>query len=113
MARLRPHVTVVGLGPAGTDLLGDAAAALLAGARARLPADGAPPGGGRVDGARSFDDLYESAATFDEVYAAIVEELVAAASDAAPGAGRLRGAGVTAGGRAQRGAAAGRRPGRR
>ena len=83
MARLRPHVTVVGLGPAGTDLLGDASAALLAAPgtvflrTARHPA--AP-----VDGARSFDDLYESAATFDGVYAAIVEELVAAASDAAP-----------------------------
>ena len=37
-----------------------------------------------VDGARSFDDLYESAATFDEVYAAIVEELVVAASVRAP-----------------------------
>jgi tetrapyrrole methylase family protein/MazG family protein len=83
VARLRPHVTVVGLGPAGTDLLGDATAALLAAPgtvflrTARHPA---APG----DGTRSFDDLYESAATFDEVYAAIVEELVAAASDAAP-----------------------------
>ena len=83
MARLRPHVTVVGLGPAGSDLLGDATAALLAAPgtvflrTARHPA---APG----DGTRSFDDLYESAATFDEVYAAIVEELVAAASDAAP-----------------------------
>ena len=32
----------------------------------------------------SFDHLYEAAATFDEVYAGIVEALVAAAADAAP-----------------------------
>ena len=85
VARRRPHITVVGLGPAGADLLGDGAAD-AAGRRGRaLPADGAPPGGGRPsDGARAFDDLYESAATFDEVYAAIVEELVAAAAAAAP-----------------------------
>jgi tetrapyrrole methylase family protein/MazG family protein len=34
--------------------------------------------------ARSFDRLYETAETFEEVYAAIVEELVAAATDTAP-----------------------------
>ena len=83
----RPHVTVVGLGPAGTDLVGNAAAALLAEADpwTGLPAHGAPPGGRRRStGLPAFDDLYEAAATFDEVYDGIVEALVAAASAAAP-----------------------------
>ena len=57
---------------------------LLAAARDRLPAHGAPPGGGPSTGHVASTTCYESAATFDEVYAAIVEELVAAASDAAP-----------------------------
>lgn len=42
------------------------------------------PAAARIEGARSFDDLYESAATFEEVYAGIVEALVSAARDAAP-----------------------------
>ena len=84
MARLRPHITVVGLGPAGTDLLGDAAAALLAAPGRAFLRTARHPAATRVEGARCFDDLYESSATFDEVYAAIVEVLVAAASAVAP-----------------------------
>lgn len=84
MARLRPHVTVVGLGPAGTDLLGGAGAALLAAPGRAYLRTARHPAAARIEGARSFDDLYESSATFDEVYGAIVEELVAAASDATP-----------------------------
>jgi tetrapyrrole methylase family protein/MazG family protein len=84
MARLRPHVTVVGLGPAGTDLIGNAVAALVGTPGRAFLRTARHPAAALAEGARSFDDLYESAATFDEVYAAIVEELVAAASDAAP-----------------------------
>ncbi|MGA2474189.1 MAG: MazG family protein [Acidimicrobiales bacterium] len=84
MARLRPHITVVGLGPAGADLFGDAAAALLVVPGRAFLRTARHPAAARVEGARSFDDLYESSATFDEVYAAIVEELVAAASEVAP-----------------------------
>ena len=81
----RPHITVVGLGPAGTDLLGDRAARLLAvPGRAYLRTARHPAAARRSKELRSFDDLYESAATFDEVYAGIVEALVAAALDAAP-----------------------------
>ena len=54
------------------------------GAGAGLPAHGAPPGGGGVRGRPAFDHLYEAAATFEEVYAGIVEALVAAALEAAP-----------------------------
>ena len=42
------------------------------------------PAAAGVEDARSFDGLYESAATFDEVYTAIVDALVAAAEAAAP-----------------------------
>ena len=85
VARRRPHVTVVGLGPAGTDLVGNDAAARLEAARTRpscaRPATRRPP---RFEDVPSFDHLYEAAATFDEVYAGIVEALVAAALEAAP-----------------------------
>jgi tetrapyrrole methylase family protein/MazG family protein len=75
---------VVGLGPAGTDLLGDGAAALLAAAGRAYLRTARHPAAEHVEDARAFDDLYEAAATFDEVYAAVVEELVAAAVGAAP-----------------------------
>jgi tetrapyrrole methylase family protein / MazG family protein len=85
-----PKVVVVGLGPAGAGLVPDVAYRALATARrafvrtSRHPAAEAAaeatPGG-----LESFDQLYEGAGTIDEVYAAIVEELVSAAS--AVGAG--------------------------
>jgi tetrapyrrole methylase family protein / MazG family protein len=78
--RPRPHITVVGLGPAGTDLLGSRAAALLAGAPQPFLRTARHPAAARWPGATTFDEVYESGATFDEVYAAIVDELVAAAS---------------------------------
>jgi tetrapyrrole methylase family protein/MazG family protein len=83
VARLRPRVTVVGLGPAGTDHLDGAAAALAQGDRVYLRTARHPAAGALV-GAHAFDDLYEAAATFDEVYAGIAEALVAAAVAAAP-----------------------------
>jgi tetrapyrrole methylase family protein/MazG family protein len=83
--RHRPHVTVVGLGPAGTDLLGPGVADLLAAAPGRAYLRTARhPAAAPFEGVPAFDHLYEDAATFDEVYAGIVEALVAAAVDAAP-----------------------------
>jgi tetrapyrrole methylase family protein/MazG family protein len=81
----RPHITVVGLGPAGPDLVGDNVARLLRGApgRAFLRTARHPAAAG-FGALRSFDDLYEQAATFDEVYGAIVEVLVAKALEVAP-----------------------------
>ena len=87
MPRRRPHVTVVGLGPAGTDLVGNDAtdqltrAATLGRAYLRTARH---PAASRFEGVPAFDNLYEAAATFDEVYAGIVEALVAAALEAAP-----------------------------
>jgi tetrapyrrole methylase family protein/MazG family protein len=78
-------VTVVGLGPAGADLLGNDAAARLATAsgRAYLRTARHPAAAG-FEGVPAFDHLYEAAATFEEVYAGIVDALVAAAVEAAP-----------------------------
>jgi tetrapyrrole methylase family protein/MazG family protein len=81
----RPHVTVVGLGPAGTDLVGNNAAAQLTAASGRAYLRTARhPAAARFEGIPAFDGLYETAETFDEVYAGIVEALVAAAGEAAP-----------------------------
>jgi len=77
-------VVVVGLGPAGPDLV---TAAALDAVRAvpverRFVRTARHPAASVVEGATSFDHVYESAATLDEVYAAIVDRLVdAAASD--------------------------------
>ena len=85
MPRRRPRVTVVGLGPAGPELLADDVAARLAAAPGRAYLRTARhPAAARFEGVPAFDRLYESAATFDEVYAGIVEALVAAALRAAP-----------------------------
>jgi tetrapyrrole methylase family protein/MazG family protein len=85
--RRRPHVTVVGLGPAGADLLGNDATDQLTRAATRGRAylrTARHPAAARFEGVPAFDDLYEGAATFDEVYAGIVEALVEAALGAAP-----------------------------
>jgi tetrapyrrole methylase family protein/MazG family protein len=75
---------VVGLGPAGADLMGEGAAALVARPGRVFLRTARHPSAVAAPGAPAFDDLYESAATFDEVYAGIVEALVSAAAAAAP-----------------------------
>jgi tetrapyrrole methylase family protein/MazG family protein len=87
MPRRRPHVTVVGLGPAGTDLLGNDAADQLTRAATQGRAflrTARHPAAARFESVPAFDDLYEAAATFEQVYAGIVAALVAAALAAAP-----------------------------
>jgi tetrapyrrole methylase family protein/MazG family protein len=84
-----PTVLVVGIGPAGPELVTEAARRAIASVpedrrflrTSRHPAAEA----GAVPGARSCDDLYEAEATFPAVYAAIVERLVAAAHQAIDG----------------------------
>jgi tetrapyrrole methylase family protein/MazG family protein len=71
---------VVGLGPAGSDLLGAKAAELLAGPAPVFLRTARHPAAVPWRGVRTFDALYESSDTFEDVYAAIVEELVAAAT---------------------------------
>jgi tetrapyrrole methylase family protein/MazG family protein len=83
-ARL-PRVTVVGLGPAGPELVPGAAIDALRGATRCLLRTARHPSAAVVDDVatgpvETLDRLYEGAATFDDVYGAIVEEVVAAAS---------------------------------
>jgi tetrapyrrole methylase family protein/MazG family protein len=87
----RPRVVVCGLGPAGADLMTDAARTALARALVAGPdrcflRTGRHPAAadlaGDLAGVATFDHLYEAAATIDEVYDGIVEALVAAATEA-------------------------------
>jgi len=75
---------VAGLGPAGPDLLTAATTAALARIPLAFLRTSRHPAASAVPGARTFDALYDGAATIDEVYAGIVDALVAAAQ-AAPG----------------------------
>ena len=80
----RPVVTVVGLGPAGADLLSERTRARIAAAGAAYLRTARHPAAAAFGGLPSFDHHYESAETFDDVYAAIVEDLVAAAAAGGP-----------------------------
>ena len=85
MARARPLITVVGLGPGGDEYLSDAVVqALSDDPSATYLRTARHPSARRFSRARTFDDLYDSAATFDEVYRGIVEILVTAAVGSAP-----------------------------
>jgi tetrapyrrole methylase family protein/MazG family protein len=74
-----PTVTVVGLGPAGPDLLTAGTLDALAACEHRFLRTTRHPAAVAVEGAASFDHVYEAASTIDDVYPAIVEALVAAA----------------------------------
>ena len=69
----------MGLGPGGPDLVTAGTLAAIDATPERFLRTSRHPAAVVVPGARTFDDLYEGADTFAEVYAAIVEELVAAA----------------------------------
>jgi tetrapyrrole methylase family protein/MazG family protein len=89
------RVTVVGLGPGGPDLVTAGTLAELERVPVRFVRTTRHPSAVVVDGATSFDALYESADQIDEVYAGIVEALVAAAQEhgevlyAVPGSPRV------------------------
>jgi tetrapyrrole methylase family protein/MazG family protein len=74
----RTEVVVVGLGPAGPELVTAETLALIASQPHRYLRTARHPAASVVAGARSFDDVYENAATLDEVYPRIVDEVVAA-----------------------------------
>ena len=76
---VKPVVTVIGLGPAGVDLLTSAATDAIARVSHRYVRTTRHPSASAVEPATSFDSLYESAGTIDSVYLAIVERLVAMA----------------------------------
>ncbi|HEX2047096.1 MAG TPA: MazG family protein [Acidimicrobiales bacterium] len=78
---MRPTVVVVGLGPAGPDLLTTATVEALASVPHRYLRTTRHPAAVAVDGAASFDPVYQSAATLEEVYAGIVDALAEAAAE--------------------------------
>ena len=73
------RVVVIGLGPAGPDLLTAGTLARVDGIPHRFLRTHRHPAAAAVPDAATFDELYDAADSFDEVYAAIVEALVAAA----------------------------------
>mgnify|MGYP005816020967 CR=1 FL=1 len=75
----RGRVVVVGLGPAGPDLVTAAAAEAIARVPVRFLRTTRHPAAAAVPEASSFDELYERSSTFDDVYRAIVDALVGAA----------------------------------
>lgn len=77
----RPRITVVGLGPAGPELLTTATVSAIASHRHRYLRTGRHPSASAVADATSFDDVYEQALSFADVYVDIVERLVAAATE--------------------------------
>ena len=74
-----PLVTVVGLGPGGPAHLSEAARRALASADAAFLRTSRHPAAAEFAALESFDHHYDEADTFEEVYARIVEDLVAAA----------------------------------
>jgi hypothetical protein len=78
-----PTITVVGLGPAGPDQLSISTRTFLATATHGYLRTRRHPAAETLTGMESFDDHYESGSSFDEVYARIVEDLVAASVVAA------------------------------
>jgi tetrapyrrole methylase family protein/MazG family protein len=78
---LPPTVVVVGLGPAGPELLTAAAAEAVAAVPHRYLRTVRHPAAAAVPDAVSFDGLYESATTLDQVYAGIVDALAEAAAE--------------------------------
>jgi len=79
-----PRIDVVGLGPAGPDLLTDGTLGLLRGGAPVYLRTTRHPSASAVPAAHSFDHHYESAETFDDVYRAIVADLVGAALAVGP-----------------------------
>ena len=75
------RITVVGLGPAGADLVTAGASAAIERVPVRFLRTARHPAAAVVDGAVSFDDVYETATTLESVYAEIVERLVSAAGE--------------------------------
>ncbi len=74
------RVVVVGLGPGDPRLISVAAQTAIAATPTRFVRTSRHPSAGLAEPAVSFDALYERADSMDEVYAAIVDELAAAAS---------------------------------
>ena len=77
----RPRVVVVGLGPAGPDLVTGATLDAVARIPHRFLRTARHPSAGVVGEATSFDRLYDEAGSIDAVYSGIADALVAAAAE--------------------------------
>ena len=75
------RIVVCGLGPGGPDRLTEATAAVLAGPDPVRLRTARHPSADRAVDAVSFDEVYERAGSFDEIYRAIAAEVIAAAAD--------------------------------
>lgn len=73
-------VIVVGLGPAGPELITGAVQEAIAQASRRFVRTRRHPAAVAVEPAESFDDIYDQASSLDEVYRSIVDRLVAEAA---------------------------------
>lgn len=76
----RPTVHVVGLGPAGPDLVTAGTLELVDRVPVRFLRTVRHPAASVLEGAPSFDHHYETAERIEDVYAAVVEDLVASAT---------------------------------
>ena len=76
-----PRVTIVGLGPAGPEYVTDHTRAEIARVAHRYLRTARHPSAGLVPDPITFDDVYEAADTFADVYAEITDRLVAAAHE--------------------------------
>ncbi|MHB1090667.1 MAG: SAM-dependent methyltransferase, partial [Ilumatobacteraceae bacterium] len=74
-----PSVMIVGLGPGPTNTVTQATLDAIGAIRVQFVRTRKHPTASLLPRATSFDDLYEHFETFDEVYAAITEQVVAAA----------------------------------
>jgi len=77
----RPVVQIIGLGPAGTGLLSQAATELIGRVDERRLRTRHHPAAAALAAAPSYDEVYDAAESIDEVYPAIVELLVADATE--------------------------------
>ena len=75
------HVTIIGLGPAGPEFVTQETLAAIAAHTHRFIRTTRHPSAALVGAATSFDDVYEAADTFADVYAEITERLVSAAAE--------------------------------
>ena len=75
------RITVVGLGPAGPDLVTAETLALIAAHDRRYLRTARHPSAGVVGAAAAFDEVYEASDSFDEVYETIAARLAEAAAD--------------------------------
>lgn len=75
----RPKVTIAGLGPAGSNLLTPETVTAIESAPVSILRTRRHPAAEALQVTTTCDDLYEAADTFADVYAAVVERVVAAA----------------------------------